>query len=438
MSKRSSARKFALLGFLTLIGILLTIFSFPIPFTNYNFNGFAPSIKLGLDLSGGISAVYEASLPEGSNSTNLEQSVNATIKRLQTLLYDKGYSEALVTNQGSDRIRIEVPDVDDPSEIFNLIGDPAELFIRKVDTTAAADNVLTGKDIKNVYASAQRNSSGGYDYGVVLEFTSDASTIFYNLTSEVSSAGGSLYIYLGENKFSTLSVEAAISGGSTFISGGSIYDATSAEEFAMRIMSGTFDVNLKLLENNVISATLGADALFWSVIAGAIALVLVMAFMFWRYGELGLLANFALVIYIVLLMFFLQAIPFVQLTLPGIAGIILGLGFAVDANIIIFERMKDEYASGKKIPMAAKAGFKRALAPILDSNITTILAAIVLWILGTASVKGFAVTLLLGVVISMFTALVVTRILVKWYLPFNSTNAKKLRFKREVNVNEIG
>ena len=202
-------------------------------------------------------------------------------------------------------------------------------------------------------------------------------------------------------------------------------------------MSGTFNVKLSLIENSVISATLGRDALLYGIIAGAVALFLIMLIMWWRYGDFGLLADFALVIYVILMLFFLQAIPFVQLTLPGIAGIILSLGMAVDGNVIIFERIKEEYASGKKMHLAVKGGFKKAFWPIFDSNITTIITSIILYILGTAAIKGFAITLLLGILLSMFTTLVVTRFLVKSYLPLNTTKPTKARLYRDKDVVEI-
>ena len=156
-----------------------------------------------------------------------------------------------------------------------------------------------------------------------------------------------------------------------------------------------------------------------------------MAILWWRYGDFGLLAGFALVIYVILMLFFLQAISFVQLTLPGLAGIVLSIGMAVDGTVIIFERVREEYKSGKKIPLSVKGGFKRAFWPIFDSNITTIITAVVLYILGTASIQGFAITLLIGILLSMFMNLVVLRFFVKWYLPFNSVKGKKLHLPKQ-------
>ena len=210
-----------------------------------------------------------------------------------------------------------------------------------------------------------------------------------------------------------------------------------AEAYATKILSGTFAVELELFENSAVSATLGKDALGMGMIAGVIGFLLILVFMYLVYGTFGLMANLSLIIYFIILMFFLQAVPLVQLTLPGIAGIILSLGMAVDANVIIFERIKDEYRAGKKIPASVKAGFEKATSAILDGNVTTIIASIILYILGTGAIKGFAITLLIGLLISMFTGLVITKKLINIYLPLNPTKAKPYKLKREASVNEL-
>ena len=442
MSKKRSIWKFAILGIVVILGLILTFASFPIAGTDYTYNGFMNAIPLGLDLSGGVSAVYEASLSNSSNTKDLNGAIESTVTRLENLLYDEGFSEATVVRQGSNRIRIEVPNLTDTDQLFDIIGKPATLYItldNKLNVNNVGDytgDILSGGQIKDVFVSTQRDNSGSLTYGVSLNFTSEGGTIFSNMTQAAASGDKVLYVYIGNDEPLQLRCESKIDGGSTFISGGSISDYQSAKDYATMIMSGTFNASLELIENNVVSATLGKDALLYGLIAAAVAIFIVMVIMYLRYGHFGLLADLSLVIYVILMMFFLQAIPFIQLTLPGIAGIILSIGMAVDGNIIIFERIKDEYASGKKVPLAVKNGFKRAFWPIFDSNITTIFASIILYVLGTASIKGFALTLLLGVVLSMFSTLVVTRFLVKWYLPLNSTNIKRLRLKRSKYLND--
>lgn len=441
MNKKRSIRRFVFLSIIAVIGILLSVCPFHIPFTNQTFNGFANSISLGLDLSGGLSVVYDCETT--GDNIDLSGAIDATKTRLQEILYNQGKSEAQVNRQGANRIRIEVPDADDTDEIFSFLENPQTLYmtLEKADGVNSPEIYISGSDITNVYATARNDDNNKLQYGVVLEFNNEGKANFSKLTGEAAESSEKLvYIYLGEVKgepWGSLKCESQINDGSTFISGEGLDSADKAKEYALNIMSGTFNVKLTLVEMSVISATLGRDALTYGIIAGAVALFIIMLIMWLRYGDFGLLADFALVFYMILMLFFLQAIPFVQLTLPGIAGIILSLGMAVDGNVIIFERIKEEYAKGKKMHIAVKSGFKRAFWPIFDSNITTIITSIILYILGTAAIKGFAITLFLGIVLSMFTSLVITRFLVKSYLPLNSTKPYKARLYRDKDVVEI-
>lgn len=437
MTKKRARIGFIILGICIVIGILLSVCSFTIPFTYKQFNGFANSIPLGLDLSGGVSAVYDCSLSKDSGTTDLSNAVDATVTRLESILYSEGYSEALVSRQGSSQIRVEVPNLTDSQDLFDLIGQPASLYIstnETFDVASPSGEYVSGKDISEVYVSYNNEQS---NYGVVLNFTEEGTASFSQITKTAAEGDKTLYINIGDEDPLKVTCEEQMTQGTTFVYGGSISDYDSAKDYAMMIMSGTFSANLELVECTVVSATLGKDALLYGLIAGGIAILIVMALMWWRYGRLGLLSNVSLIIYLILMLFFLQAIPFVQLTLPGIAGIILSLGMAVDGNVIIFERIREEYANGKKIPLAVKGGFKKAFWPIFDSNITTIITSIILYILGTASIKGFAITLLLGIVLSMFSTLVVTRVLVRWALPFNANKPDKLHLKRSKNVKVV-
>ena len=427
--KNISIRNFIAMSVVAVIGILLCVLTFPIPFTDYDFQGFAKSIKLGLDLKGGIEAVYEAKSTKSDTTTS--DAIDATIERITNLLTDEGYSEATVTTEGSDRIRVEVPDVDDPAEVLDLLGTPASLAIRK-EKDVSADAIITGDHIESV---VHRYENG--TWGVAIEFNAEGAQLFKTLSEELYESKEPIYIYVGDELFSSPTFSSVISDGKTFISG-SMSTEQDAKDYALRIKSGTFDTKLTLLSSSTVSATLGANALKYSLIAGLVGLILIFAFMIFVYRDLGVIASFSIVFYTIFMVFFLQAIPFVQLTLPGIAGIVLSLGMAVDANVVIFERMKDEYRMGKRIQSCMKAGFKKATISIIDSNITTIIASLVLYFLGTGAIKGFAITLLLGVVISMFTSLVMTRSFVKWYANINSTNPRRLNLRRGKDVNEIG
>ena len=203
-----------------------------------------------------------------------------------------------------------------------------------------------------------------------------------------------------------------------------------AEDLANQIMSGTFGVTLQLQKCEPISATLGEGALKYGLIAGIIGLVLVMIFMCFNYRVFGAVASVALMLYTVMMLFLLSVIPLVQLTLPGIAGILLSIGMAIDGNVIIYERIKDEYANGKSILSASTYGYRKSIGAILDGNVTTIIAAVILYIFGSGSVQGFALTLFIGIALAMFSSLVVTRGIMKYVIAINSSNANLYNLKR--------
>lgn len=426
MKKKSSIVKLTLIGVALAIGIVLSVFSFKLPFGFYNYKSFASSIKLGLDLKGGIYAVYDTN---SDGADNFQSKLEGTQDRLQSLLVSKGYSEAVVTIEDKTRLRVEVPDVDDPKAIFELIGQPAELQFYLGKNNTDGTMFMTGKEV--VSAEGYYDSQQGKPI-VSLVLTDEGRKIFGEITT--NNVNGTISIYSvtkGEDPtlVSSATINEAITTGRAQITMSGT-DATVAKELATKIMSGTFDVELTLLSSDVISPTLGEQALKLGIIAGAIGLLLVVAFLIWRYRLFGVVAAVALGIYTVLMLFFLAVFPWVQLTLPGIAGIILSLGMAVDGNVIIYERIRDEYAAGKSILAAVNAGFKKAMVAIFDSNITTVIAAIVLIIFGTGSISGFGVTLLIGILLSMFTSLLVTRGLCKYFTAINSTNAKAYGLKR--------
>lgn len=425
MKKKKAILHFILISIVAILGLVLTVLSFDIPFTNYTFNGFAKGVQLGLDLKGGVMAVYDCAQSSESEGS-LDEQIDATIARLSDLI-TADYPEATLIKQGDSQIRIEVPDVDDPDEVLSLIGEPAKLEFKK-EQSDTAEAVLTGKDVKS--AEYQYDSTNA-QHGVKLTFTTSGATKFHTLTSELATNQSPLYIYLGGELFSAPTVQEVIAGGETFISG-SMSTQAEAEAYATKILSGTYSVDLSLSEKNIITATLGENALELSIIAGLIGLALIFIFMGVIYKNLGLIANLSLIFYTIILMFLLAVLPFIQLTLPGIAGIILGLGMAVDGNIVIFERIKDECKSGKKILPAVKSGFKRASIAVIDSNVTTIIAALVLAWLGTGAIRGFAYTLLISMVVSMFTTLLLTRWFINISLKINSVNYKAYGLKKGV------
>ncbi|MDD4839148.1 MAG: protein translocase subunit SecD [Clostridia bacterium] len=423
MNKKKSI---VILSLVSVIIILMSVFALvEFPIGLYDYTGYAKTIKLGLDLSGGISAVFNV---EDDGLENLEGRANGTVNTLQALLVSKGYTEAIVS-YSDQKIRVEVPDVDDPERIFELIGRPQSLEI-KDGSGDDATTIIVGKDhISNAYVTVDQSNSSYYAVG--LSFNSVGSEIFATYTA--NHVNEKLYIFVGgelqEAQSSGITINEAITGGSALISGNYTYD--DAYALATSIQSGTFAVELDLIESRTVSATLGENAINMALIAGIIGICIIFIFMVFAYRMLGVAADIALAIYIVLLLWFCAVLPWVQLTLPGIAGILLGIGMAVDANVVIFERIKDEFkTTNKPIKSSVMAGYKRGLAAVIDGNITTIIGAVILWVVGSAAISGFAIVLFISILISMFTALVVTRILMNCFLSFNSSNPKLYNLKR--------
>ncbi|MBR3505203.1 MAG: protein translocase subunit SecD [Clostridia bacterium] len=355
------------------------------------------AISLGLDLRGGIYAVYQGDTSAEDFDTQMDATVTIMINRLTA----EGYTEATVTRQGADRIRIEIPDVQDPNEILTIVGTPAHLTF--VDPNG--EIILEGDDVKQ--ASPAYDSQNGNAPIIAFELNDEGAKAFAEATAKY--IGQVITIKLDETTLTAPVVQSAITEGSGIINGFS--DIQTAATIANLIMSGALPLNITLIESSAVSATLGVDALSTSLTAGIIGIILIMLFMIVMYRIPGVVADLALCIYMLIVFYALALVPGVQLTLPGIAGILLGIGMAVDGNVIIFERFREEFKAGRSIDAAAQRGYKNALSSIIDSNVTTIIAAIVLVRFGTGSVKGFAITLLIGVIVSMISSLLITRFL---------------------------
>ena len=358
-------------------------------------SGSAHDIKLGLDLAGGVSITYQT-VDENPSATDMADTIYKLQLRAQTYS-----SEAEVYQEGTNRINVDIPDVTDANEILEDLGQPGSLVFQDDE----GNDVLTGSDVKSAEAGIISDDSGSSkEYVVNLVFTDEGAEKFAQLTAE--NVGSYISIVYDGEVVSAPTVNEAITGGKCYIEGMEDYEA--AEQLASTIRIGSLKLELEEIRSNVVGAKLGADAISTSLKAGAIGLVLVMLFMIVFYLIPGVAAALALAIYVALIVCLLSAFQ-ITLTLPGIAGIVLTIGMAVDANVIIFSRIREELAEGKSVRMARKDGFSKALSAILDGNITTLIAALVLYLMGSGSVKGFATTLALGTLLSMFTALFVTR-----------------------------
>ncbi|MCM1271999.1 MAG: protein translocase subunit SecD [Clostridium sp.] len=384
--------------------------------------GKAANIPLGLDLQGGLSVTYRIVTPGAS-----EEQINATVDKLQRRV-DTYSSEGEVYPEGDDRITVEVPIKDaekmDAYAILEELGQPGTLeFLdsENFELWAAGEEyeyVVNGADIKNADAGVD-DSGVAQDYVVQLQFTDEGTKKFAKATAE--NIGKPIYIIYDNQVQSYPTVQTEITDGNAVINGMEDYDR--AKQLADTIKIGALPLELEQLQYNIVGAKLGTEAISTSIKAGVIGLGIVCLLMMIIYLVPGFIASIALVAYVVLMLLFLN-IRSVVLTLPGLAGIVLSIGMAVDANVIIFTRIKEEIAAGKNVKTAVSSGFSKALSSILDGNITTLIAAFVLMALGTGSIKGFANTLVIGILLSMFTALVITKLLLNVAVNLGITNKK--------------
>ena len=418
-------------GIITLIAVivLLTFFGYTAVYgLGTEEAGAASGIKQGLDLAGGVSITYQVVGDENPSKEDMADTIYKLQKRVE------GYStESQVYQEGSDRINIEIPGVSDANTILAELGKPGSLyFISQTDSEGNANYeidpatygyklnktideliadgsiVVTGTEVKSAQAGQITNDMGNKDYAVDLEFTQEGSAKFAAATEKAFAAKQTIAIYYDSQFVSVPTVSSVISNGQANITNMSSYEA--AESLASTIRIGGLKLELEELRSNVVGAQLGEAAISTSIKAGIIGFAIVALFMIATYLIPGVASAVALSIYVALMVILLNAFD-ITLTLPGIAGIILSIGMAVDANVIIFARIREELAKGKTVSSAIKIGFQKALSAIIDGNITTLIAALVLGIKGSGGVKGFAQTLALGIVLSMFTALVVTKLI---------------------------
>lgn len=390
--------------------------------------GRAQNIILGLDLAGGVSITYE--VVEDNPSS---QDMDDTVDRLQQRA-DIYSTDSNVYKEGTSRINVEIPGADDATAILEDMGKPGALeFMDEENYQLFAsgeeyETVLTGADVKSASAGID-NSGTVKDYVVQLAFSDEGTQKFADATT--ANVGKRIYIIYNGEVASAPTVQTAITGGSAVIN--NMESQESAEKLAQTIRIGALPLTLTELRSNVVGATLGQDALKTSLQAGAIGIGIIAVIMIAIYLLPGLIAVFALLAYVVLILLCLNFFN-ASLTLPGIAGIVLSIGMAVDANVIIFTRIKEEIGNGVSVKAAIDAGFSKASSAILDSNITTLIAAVVLYLMGTGTIKGFALTLGIGIVLSMFTALYVTKNLLKAVYNLGLTNPKLYGAKKEIKV----
>lgn len=379
----------AVIGFLAFAGFKGFVLA------GWEFKSFDKVITRGLDLQGGVSVLMEI---QKDNVTKEE--LESTKEHLSLRVNKLGVAETIVTTEGNNKIRVDVPGKTNSKEIVDSLGKSGNLVFKGPDGT----EILTGTDVKK--ATAQVNQEkGGYEIG--LEFNEEGQKKFAEATGKY--LGQKIAIYLDDEMIQEATVQVQINDGRASITGNNTLEECKAT--AGLINSGALPIPVKAVSVSNVGAELGATAFPNSVKAGVIGVALVFLFMLFNYRVQGLMANIALTLYMTLTLFAFVEVG-VTLTLPGIAAFLLTIGVAVDANILIFERTKEELRKGFSIKSAVKKGSENALSSIVDSNVTTLLSALILYFIGSGPVKGFAITLMIGIIISLFTGLVVTKLLV--------------------------
>lgn len=429
---------------LSIIIVIIIVFGWYVTvFGIGNISSVKDGLKLGLDIKGGVYVLLEAQTDAAGDE--LKQIMEQTQAVIENRVNQMGLSEPVVTIEGEKRIRVELPGAEDAQDAIDAIGKTAQLVFCLADGSF----ILDGGDVKDAGITTDQQHGG---YAVALEFTPEGSAAFAEGTRMAingvnSSLEGvhrnSIAIILDDEIISAPVVEEVINTGNCIITSSRVggYPQEEAAELAALIRGGALPVDLEEKEYGTQTATIGETAFEKSIVAGAIGLVLIFIILIAGYSIMGIAASLALLLYVIIVLWLMVAMQSV-LTLPGIAGIILSIGMAVDANVIIFSRIREEILNGKSIRVSVQSGFKRALATVLDSQITTIIAAVVLYQVGTSSVKGFALTLMIGIIASIFTAVVVTNLFIsvmaeskkfsnKKYYGIKSDGTAKFAFKKD-------
>lgn len=393
LEEGNSLQSKAIIKFLAAVGVILALFIIFI-------EPLASSIKQGLDLQGGTHIVLQAE-DSGENKVD-DDAINRVIQIMSRRINEMGLTEPIIQREGKNRIIIELPGEKDPEKAIETIGKTAVMEFKNEEGQVK----LTGNDLKD----AKEEIGPNKQFLVAIEFTDEGAKKFGDLTEE--NVGRRISINLDGQQLTNPVVNEPIRGGKATISGSQTLD--EAKSLAILLRSGALPVKVKVMEVRTVGPTLGQDSKDKSIMAFAVGIVLIIIFMMVLYRFAGFVADIALLVYVMILLFILG--PHVlnaTLTLPGIAGIILSLGVAVDANILIFERFKEEVFDGKTLRLSMESGFRRAFSTIFDANISVMITAIVLIVLGSGPVKGFAINLALGVVVSMFTAITMSRSLLR-------------------------
>ena len=429
MTKKYNKIKFCVIALIAVLGLFFTFFSFNVPTTTTTFRGFFNAVPLDYDVNGGTMAIYEAQNEEEISQVDFEKEVEVAVDNLSKTLTSKGYE---VIKLDGNLIKVNASAFNSVSSIFNLIGSKEGV---NITTDSEGKEVgITGGEIESCIASFQSMAN---TWGVTINFTEEGGDKFFDLTSKAAAneSDKNLYFYVDGTLLSQVSVTEAISGGTTFIS---MDTQSSAESYALQISTVANNIYFKEIINGETTSPLGNNFVLMLIIALAVILVATFVFMILRYGILGVLADLAYVFYAIIYIFLLQAIPLVNLSIGGLVGVLASYVILIDATVIVFERIRKEYASGKKIPNSVMSGFKRSIRPTLETHIILLVLCFATYFVGVKAFSNLAVSLFIGLFVSYFTVFVIIRGFAKLYLTIDSVHPKTYNLKkREGKKNEI-
>lgn len=437
MLRKHSIIKYVLLALLAIVGVLLCVVPFNVPGSTDRYNSLVGSIEKGFELRGGVSAVYVL------DGTNNSKTIDQNIDKLEKLINHDGVKDFYLYRQGENKIRFDVAGATETDTIFSYIENSKELSVtldKASDELTNPKVYLTSGDVNYAYGDYSSTSSA---YGVQIEFSSLENINKMKAEAKTLSADKA-YVYVGEIKSDNLLAEVNIDDfkNTIFVTAvsGSSYSTTeysSCREIAYSITTGTFGKKLTLEEACFVSPVLGNQTLLLLAIASLIIVVLTFAFMWVRYGDLGLISILSLTFFLIFDIFLLQAIPNIILNVNGFFGIVLGYFVAVISHVMLIEKIKKEYAIGKKIHISCKSAFRLTLWQELDLHFMLAFAGLMIWIIAPAGLKIFGITLLIGLLVSLVAIEGLMRLFIKTYLPINASNAKRMHLYRDENVVEI-
>ena len=442
MTKKRAKRGFIIFSIVLAIGLFLSFCPFYISFNYSTFNGFFNAIPLGTDITGGTYSVYDCELNTLNGATDFDTEIDKTISNLQKSLSSMGYINTTVSKENSNQIRIENGILKDLQDMTSILGTYSSIMISSkgssdFDVANPSGNYLTSKNITQITDSY----AGGGTFGIIISFDSEGQEILTSIIDEAetgSSNSKTGYLYLLDNDGECESpMQIPLTDGAKNISfsSTSFSSQNSADLYVLQLMSATYGVKLEISESAKISAVLGDGTLLCLSIASFVALAIMILVLTYRYGHFGLLAGLGTLSFLVLDLFLIQTIPSIVINIGSYFALLFTYFLLTDAFIIVFEKIREEYALGKKLPLSVRGGFKKATWHIVDMNLITCVFGVVLCFFSITLFKSIGFILIVGSLLSMFVSLVLMPLLCGWYVNINSTKVKYLNLKRDKNIN---